>query len=265
MKNFWLSVLILIASVTIAQAQLKPAKGDLGLGFKLKGLSDLSLTNFSEDDFDIPQVLLRYYLSPKYSLRGQIGFSMQNGETVYRNSLVDSLSASRATLKDSTIKTSLSSMNFTFSPGIEYHLKSAAKRLDPYFGAVIPFSFAGESVTEVDERITYYDFASERTIFDKDVTTTTTEPGAINVGLNLLAGFNFFISDNIAIGAEYTLGFGMTSIGGDVIFKSAGTIQATSDQTNILKIDETSIVELSSSVMGGSLNSSGGINICIFW
>ncbi len=265
MKKFWLSVLILIASVTVAQAQLKPAKGDLGLGFNLQGLSNLSLNNFSKDDFGVPQVLVRYYLSPKYSLRAQVGFSMQNGESVYRNSFVDSLSASRATLKDSTIKTSHSSMNFSFSPGIEYHLKSNAARLDPYVGAVIPFSFSGESVTEVDERITFYDFASEKTIFDKDVTSTTNEPGAILVGLNLLAGFNFFISDNIAVGAEYSLGFGMTSVGGDVTFKSAGSIQATEDPTNILKVDQTTTVELSSSIMSGSLSSRGGINISIFW
>jgi hypothetical protein len=265
MKKFWLSVLILIASVTIAQAQLKPAKGDLGLGFKIQGLSDLSLSNFSADDFGLPQVLVRYYLSPKYSLRGQIGFSMANGESVYRNNFVDSISSSRATLKDSTIKTSRSSMNISFSPGIEYHLKSSAARLDPYIGAVIPFSFVGESVTEVDERITFYDFASEKTIFDKDVVTTTTEPGSILVGLNLLGGFNFFISDNIAVGAEYSLGFGMTSVGGDVTYKSAGTIQATSDATNVLTVDETTVIELSSSLMGGSLRSTGGINISIFW
>lgn len=265
MKKIWLSVLILIASVTIAQAQLKPNKGDLGLGFKLQGLSDLSLTNFSADDFGLPQVLVRYYLSPKYSLRGQVGFSMANGETVYRNNLVDSISSSRATLKDSTIKTSVSSMNISFSPGIEYHLKSNAARLDPYVGAVIPFSFVGESVTETDERITFYDFRSEKTIFDKDLTSTRTEPGSILVGLNLLAGFNFFISDNIAIGAEYSLGFGMTSVGGDVTFKSAGTIQATEDPTSVLTIDETTVIELSSSVMGGNLNANGGINISIFW
>jgi len=184
---------------------------------------------------------------------------------IYRNSLVDSISSSRATLKDSLILTTVNALSFSFSPGIEYHLKSNAARLDPYVGAVIPFAFQGESTTEVTEDIEFFDFASEEIIYDQNLTTTTTNPGSIQIGLNLLAGFNYFISDNIAIGAEYSLGFGMTSIGGNVTFQSAGTIQATEDPTNILTIDETTTVELSASSMTGSLNTRGGSNISMFW
>jgi opacity protein-like surface antigen len=265
MKKLWLLLFVLIASSSLAQAQLKPVKGDLGLGFRFSGLADLSLDEFSTDAFGAPQVLVRYYLSNKFALRASIGVDLNSGQTALRSSVLDSVNFDTIRRIDSTVKTSVDRLGFSITPGIEYHLKSQAAKLDPYVGVTIPISYLGGVTTESDEEISIYDFGSEQDVFISELTTTLEEPGALSFGVNLLGGFNYFFSDNFAIGAEYSLGFIYTSIGGDNIQTTKGTIQPTSDPTNVLVVDSRSELDLTGTNLSLGVATAGGVNISIFW
>jgi hypothetical protein len=116
MKKLWLLLFVLIASSSLAQAQLKPVKGDLGLGFRFSGLADLSLDEFSTDAFGAPQVLVRYYLSNKFALRASIGVDLNSGQTALRSSVLDSVNFDTIRRIDSTVKTSVDRLGFSITP-----------------------------------------------------------------------------------------------------------------------------------------------------
>ena len=263
-KTILLAVLVAFAAVAFAQDTVKkPAKGDWGLGFRLQGLGNLMLGEFDQDVFGNSQLLARKYMSNKIVIRAALGVGVDNSESRFASSIIDEI-GDRTFRTDSSFRQTTSAVSFSIAPGAEYHLASAATRLDPYVGFVIPIGFQSATTVEIDDELKITDQADGKVQYNRDLATKRDLDGGLSFGFSALAGFNYFFSNNIAIGAEYNLGLVINSIGGNYKERIAGSIQNSPDETDITNIDNefTGRVEDSSTKVSVS---SVGINLSIFW
>lgn len=97
--------------------------------------------------------------------------------------------------------------NFSFSirPGYEKHF-AGTERLSPYVGGEILF---GMSSTTLEEQS--WDDAKPGEDGGEDVGTLTTKDGTTTFGVNALAGFDFYFTNNLYLGAEIGFGFAASS------------------------------------------------------
>lgn len=87
-------------------------------------------------------------------------------------------------------------------PGYEKHF-AGTDRLSPYVGGEILFGITSETKTEES-----WDLDSDG---DGAVGTWTTKDGTTTIGVNVVAGTDFYFADNIYLGAELGFGFSSTS------------------------------------------------------
>jgi hypothetical protein len=265
MKNYLLSMLLLLGGVTMSMGQIaKPLAKDLSIGFKINGLQNLSLDSWSEDQFDVPQVMVRYYLMDRIALRATVGAQGQNSSQEFSFAYTDNVRFANPTRVDTVAEQSISQFGFSISPGAEWHLGIEAPRLDPYVGAEIPVSFRGTRSESLDNEFTFTD-AGGTVTYKEDINTKTEADGGLSVGLNLLGGFNFFITPNVALGAEYHIGVAYSQLGGDVRVTSVGVIQPTGNVDNQVAVNESQVFKNTNTTLGVNTASSGGINLSIFW
>ena len=102
---------------------------------------------------------------------------------------------------------SVSRFDFKVSVGIEKHLGNT-KRLDPYVGGDIEIIRIGSTNTDVNLDLT------DVTGTYREVTKSRID-GGFGFGLIGVAGFNYFISKNLSLGAEFGYGFMYVKAGGD--------------------------------------------------
>lgn len=97
-----------------------------------------------------------------------------------------------ATAKE--LKDSESTMSINIQPGIEKHF-AGKERLSPYIGGVLNLGY--ETKTE----------KSETQYTDNLVGEDVTKGGSLNIGLNAVAGVDYYIAQNLYLGTE--IGFGV--------------------------------------------------------
>lgn len=264
MKNLIIIALILIGFVQVGLSQNKPVAGDIGLGFRVTGLNNVSLREWNQDAFDTPEIMGRYFISDKLAVRARLGANVSTTSTEFSDQYLDSVRFGQALLIDSATVTRASGATFSISPGVEYHLTADASRLDPYVGAEFLLGFKGETETEVDldyQRVT----ADEITIYQEDLNSKINTAGGISVGFNLLGGFNYFFTEKIAIGAEYAIGYAYRRDGGDVRIATTGAIIPGGDPTDVIPVSQTEVFQELSTEASFFTGSTVGINFSIFW
>lgn len=175
-----------------------PQEGDIGFTFNFIGFLDTISIGSFKDHIGNDFLLLRYYLNDNSALRMGFGINLLNEKW----SWVDSVGSSQVA-RDSSFKRA----DVYFSPGYEKHF-SSGKNLDPYLASTISLGKIGR--TKIRDIITTTDTTgvgiSDFT-FDMD--------GGYSIGINLIAGFNYFFSEKISIGAEYGFGINSARYGGD--------------------------------------------------
>ena len=179
----------------------KPVKRDLGFAFNLNGLINNIGLNSMNDVNGNEFFLVRNMLDDDLAFRAGFGITSRSDKW----STVDSVFTSGPT----RVKwdSSSSRVDIYFAPGLEKHFANTG-RLDPYIGAELKIGLLGKTKTK------------SNTVSEDTVGTGTLEvkgelAGGTSLGINLIAGFNYFFSNRIAIGAEYSWGFNSSSIGGD--------------------------------------------------
>lgn len=91
------------------------------------------------------------------------------------------------------LKTITSDFDISIRPGLEYHL-NGTDRISPYYGFEGVISF-GTSSKKEDQ------------VIENDIKRLkTNSEGAFGVGANAFAGVDFYIANNLYIGAEFGLG-----------------------------------------------------------
>ncbi len=264
MKKSILLLFIAMFVTSLTQAQIKPVAGDISLGFQITGLANIAFNEWGTDEFDVPQILGRYYLADNLAIRARIGLSIQNTGSEFSVSYIDSVRFPEARRVDSATNSTFSGSGFSITPGAEYHLGSEASKLDPYVGAEIPFAIQGASTSEVDLNYTQSN-ADNAPLYKEDLNIVTKRDGGLSVGLSLIGGFNYFFSEKFAIGAEYSIGFLYTKVGGDVTISETGSIQPDGNQSNLIPVNVNQRFQQLSTSTGVNTASTGGVNISVFW
>jgi len=242
-----------LLAASAAVAQIKPVTGDWGLGFKLDGINSTSITHWNGNG---TQIFGRYYFTDKVAMRLGFGINTYNSKEDNTYDVKDANNVNIGT-QTATIKTT--QFGFGIMPGVEYHMGSAASKLDPYVGAEIMLNSLGKMKMTNDstESISQNGNSSNYT-----QNITMEKGGSFTFGINALVGFNYFFSDNFAIGAEYKWGFNSTSTGGD--FSTTGTTSTSiNGNTTNTVINKTGSMKKSA----GNLNVAGmgGLNLNVYF
>jgi hypothetical protein len=102
-------------------------------------------------------------------------------------------------------------MSFSIRPGYEKHM-AGTDRLSPYWGIEALFSLTTAKV-ETDHVVTNATTADPTGSAYQVLTTTKKGDGAsTTIGINLIAGFDYYIAKNLSLGAELGFGFSTTSM-----------------------------------------------------
>ncbi len=206
MKKLILPVAFLCGVLTVSAQNdnnvYKPVKADWGFAFNLNGLINNIGLNSMSDVNGNQFFLVRNMLEDDLAFRAGFGFTSRSDKW----STVDSVFTSGPTLV--SWDSSYSRVDLYFAPGLEKHFMNNSK-LDPYIGAELKIGLLGKTKTR-SLTVTADTSAKDITVEIKQEMT-----GGASLGVNLIAGFNFFFTDRLAIGAEYSWGFSSSRIGGD--------------------------------------------------
>lgn len=267
----FLTVLMLAFATTNAQSNtpMKPDAGSFGMGFNITGLFNVAFANWANSSLGtqplpdagntgllpatvgalVPQQMLfgRYYLSQDLAIRAGLGINSTNAKFVTTDStgLPDQIA---------TTTNQLSAFSFGLNAGVEKHMATESKRLDPYVGGQISFAMLGK-IKNVNTVESTTDLGA--------LTETTDEwDGGLGFGIDVLGGFNYFFSDNFAIGAEMSWGFHTVSVGGTW---TTMTTVSPNDPAVTPPADVMNTADAKVSVSGFSVGSTAGVNASIFF
>lgn len=263
MKKLALTLLAAAGLFTATQAQLKPEAGSIGFGFRINGIANTAFTNWTntglggEDIVDplgllgaptsvsdlVPQDMFfgRYYISSDLAVRVGLGIN----STSMKTSEVDTVIAT-----PTTTETSTSVFSFGINAGVEKHFASAAEKLDPYAGAQLSFGSIGG--VKQSQSVEVGGTSPVSGLVENEL------PGGSHFGFDLLGGFNFFFTDNFALGAEFSWGFHSVKMGGDY----TTTTTTTSGGTTVIT---TGSGNATRGWSGFRVGSTAGVNASVFF
>lgn len=263
MRNCIMIALGLVMSASLF-GQLKPEPGDKAFMFNINGLADLSLSSFENSilyDLTLPSpgnipydayhellpgdmLFFRYYIEEDKVVRGALGVGYIDRS--YMRSQIDGYSMA--------IDVNFWAVNVGI--GYEQHYVSNARRIDPYGGLQLNAGYFS-GLQGRDEEM--------RTQAGSDITEVNeyTLPAGFRVQLQVLGGVNFFVSDNLSIGGEFSFGPMYTSAKGDWQYTRTTTVTpATGNgQTTVENFTGTSGVEALQLTMGGAT----GFNVAFYF
>lgn len=266
MKKLSIIVFFLLSASLTTFSQNMPKEGYTGFVFNVTGISSVAFSNAGQTILSGTELSDPLLILPSTFLESMVPQNVLTVKRYYANGLAGrlSLGINSASLKTTsadssgfdlgfyTTDMSLSAFSAGLGIGVEKHISTTAQKVDPYVGADINLAYLGKinysSVTDYADTISSY--VSDYTV---------TYPGGFGFGVNLFAGFNYFFSDNIAIGAEAGIGFNSVSIGGEyeseyTYSPTPGTPTTTSDNGTI-----------KNSSSGIGVGSTAGVNLSIYW
>ncbi len=177
---------------------LKPNKSSMGIGMNVSGI--ISNIGFSseQDPFGNDLVFARYYSHELVAWRMSLGLSGGQFQSLQTDSL-------GAALRE--FDSSRTQLNAFIGIGVERHIKTSG-RLDPYFGGELNLGIIGKSRIKSSTSL-------QDTSGTSRIEVDEQYKGGVQFGITGIAGLNYFLTDNFALGAEYRLGYSFTSTGGD--------------------------------------------------
>jgi outer membrane protein W len=165
-----------------ASAQYKPAAGErtLEVNFAPLGGTPVSIAGIKYRKFTSETSAFRLGLF--------LGYSSTTTTTQDENSTL-----SQVELQDKEGK-----MTINLQPGIEKHF-AGTERLSPYIGAVLNLGYGMNSKKEESQQP------------NNAVGAKTTKGGTLDLGLNAVAGFDYYVANKLYLGSEIGFGVGMTT------------------------------------------------------
>lgn len=250
MKKIIFSFALILSSTFIVNAQqdtLKSRDGDWGFVLNLTGLIDnISIGNLSDGNNN-NAILAKHHLTDNRVLRLGLGLKSINNNTFTADS-VSIGSGNRALQEiDSTEKR----FDFSISGGIEKHL-GTTRRLDPYIGGELAIGRIG--ATKIDANTDITDITGTR-----NIKRIIQRDGGFNFSLNAIAGFNYFFAERISIGAEFSLGYLYSSVGGD---ESESLVDSPVSGSQISNFEDR---KNKTSSKGFEVNSTAGLMLSFFF
>lgn len=148
----------------------------------------------------IAGIQLKSYGSETSAFRLNI-FIGKSGETKITQQLVDT--AAKAANHLLELKDKTSSLEIGLRPGIEKHF-AGTDRLSPYIGAELDFAI--KMSTKKEDGQYNGKLGETPEVYTKK---TTGKDGFMRIGVNAVAGFDYFFAKKLYVGAEFGFGFSM--------------------------------------------------------
>lgn len=214
------SIIVLTLSVIFSFAALAQ---DADQTFKANSgfTTDVSFSPFNVSDelIKIESINVRYFMKPNLAVR--VGLMADFYHDKYDNERTGS---------DNMVAGS-STFLFGIVPGIEYHFKGT-NRLSPYIGAEVYFiNFSANAKAETNGN-EFYKIKGAT-----DVSESSYENRAYSeFGLGAGAGFDYYFSKNIYIGAEFGYGFSYLAYGKVEETIDKVTTELTSGKQNAMRL-----------------------------
>lgn len=188
MKKVILSAAIALACVTGATAQKQQGgENNLEVQFAPLGGNPVSITG----------IRFRKFNSEASAIRLSINV------TSNRNTEITQEADDTASPDALELVTTDKSFGFSIRPGYEKHF-AGTDRLSPYVGAELLFAI-NRNTTETESQ-----YQSPTNATQGNVLTQVDKGGTNTIGLNLVAGTDFYFADNLYLGAEIGFGFAST-------------------------------------------------------
>jgi hypothetical protein len=181
----------------------RPLQGNKTISFNLAGINVMALNSVVNPLNNTIMLDLRYFYKDNLAFR--LGFGVKNlGFT----SKAASDSTGGQNLIESDIESS--SSGYSFGLGVEKHIKTKSKTLDPFIGGGVIISTIGEvdSIVKTKTTMPDHDYVDSKI--------ETIKPGAFVVAVQVSVGFFWYFSQNLALGGELAFGYAGGSIGGDL-------------------------------------------------
>ncbi|HRN36464.1 MAG TPA: hypothetical protein PLV70_10200 [Flavobacteriales bacterium] len=178
------TILLTGLATTSTQAQYRPAGGEKNLELMVAPLGGSPIT--------MAGIKYRSFSSANKAMRVGLFLGFDNKTTVTQ----DEDSQSKAL----ELKKKESSITIGIQPGIEKHL-AGTERLSPYFGGYVDLNYTTKS--KKDETDLVLTNGTHQLGYDK------TTSGSLGIGVNAVAGFDYYIAKSLYLGTE--LGFGIAT------------------------------------------------------
>ncbi len=147
---------------------------------------------------------IRFRMFNSESSAIRIGFGLGGDRvTTVRAQATEAIGSTGQTVAVDALYDYESSFNFSIRPGYEMHF-DGTDRLSPYVGAELLFGIGRNSF----EREFWGGNAADARVENYSVFSLTRTEGTTTVGLNAIAGVDYYIADNLYLGVE--LGFGLS-------------------------------------------------------
>lgn len=200
MKKLFTTATLFVSALSLSMAQdaapeFKPAKGANNL--------ELNFVPLNGKPIQMTYIRYRRFLSDKTAFRLGVGvsFSSSKADSVFNSNLTANTTV--------TSGYKMTKMGWNIKPGFEKHF-SGTNRLSPFIGAEL--DIAGQSTKEITP--TGIDNGSGTTVTDEFVIQTDknkNKGGFLRIGVNLVAGFDAYITKHLYLGTELGFGFQMVN------------------------------------------------------
>lgn len=182
MKRALFLAAVISVVATTANAQYKPAAGERTLEVNFAPLGGTPVS--------IGGIKYRSFGSETKAFR--LGLFLGYGSTATVTQDEDG-DADQVELKDKK-----STFTISLQPGIEKHF-AGTERLSPYIGGVLSIGYGMTNERE------------EQQVPDEAVGATITKGGSLDLGLNAVAGFDYYVANKLYLGTEIGFGVAMHS------------------------------------------------------
>jgi len=178
--------------LAFAQEEYKATEGEHTL--------ELQLTPIGNNPININGIRFRKFLSDATTFRMNafLGF---NSNTQIKQQADDAINTPELTIKSAVL-------TLNVKPGFEKHL-AVTERLSPYFGGEVDFALQQSSGKE----------QFENTNGDVFETNARNQSGYFRIGLNAIAGLDYYVAKKLYLGTEIGFGFSYTGLS-DLQFES---------------------------------------------
>jgi len=190
MKKVFTTTALFVSMLTLSsiaqESDFKPAAGANNL--------ELNFVPLNGKPIQLTYIRYRRFLSEKTALRVGIGLS-------YSSSKADSVFMNPTNPDQKEVQVYKSTkFGWSIKPGFEKHFEGT-NRLSPYIGAEL--DLAGQSAKEVTP--TSYNFTDNKPTIVTEK--NKSKGGFFRAGVNLLAGFDCYITKHLYLGSELGFGF----------------------------------------------------------
>jgi outer membrane protein W len=201
MKKVLLTISTIVSLSTIAICQKPTGENP----YSIEGQLSLNSTSMT---FNSPSIRARYFLKDNLAVRASISLDNSSEKNNYYE-----LPNNEGQIGYEINKI----IDNSISVGVEKHLQGTSK-LSPYFGADFIFGFGNETAK-------WNNF--DGTGFLSDFTAKAKNPTS-SIGLNLIAGTDYYFAENFYLGFELGVGFNVKSTKAGSLEYSTGGITTNS-------------------------------------